>query len=71
MSSKGGRTIYKKIKRETKELGTETHPGEGVVKEEFPNTRKPSHWRVCREFWNFRGQRNWEEKISKTHRLGT
>ena len=30
------------------ELGTEIHPGEGVVKEEkFPNTRKPSHRWVC------------------------
>ena len=29
--------------RETKELGMETHPGEGVVKEEkFPNRRKSS-----------------------------
>ena len=42
-----------KIKRETKELRMETHPGEGVVKEEkFPNTRKPSHQQVCGEFWN-------------------
>ena len=41
----------------------ETHPGEGVVKEEkFPNTRKPSHWWVCGEFWNLGGQHNWEEK---------
>ena len=31
----------------------ETCPGEGVVKEEkFPNTREPSHWQVCGEFWN-------------------
>ena len=31
-------------KGETKELGMETHPGEGVMKEEkFPNSRKPSH----------------------------
>ena len=29
----------------------ETCPGEGVVKEEkFPNTRKPSHPRVCGSF---------------------
>ena len=70
-SLKGGRTKYKRQKkkkrrereRETKELGTETHPGEGVVKEEkFPNNRKPSHWQVCGEFWNFRGQHNQEEK---------
>ena len=34
--------------KKTKELGTETHPREGVVKEEwFPSTRKPSHqWSV-------------------------
>ena len=39
----------------------ETHPREGVVKEEkFPNTRKPSHWWVCGEFWNLRGQHNQE-----------
>ena len=51
------------MKRETKELGTETHPGEGVVKEEkVLNTRKPSDQRVCGEFWNLRGQHNWEEK---------
>jgi len=40
----------------------ETQPREGVVKEKFPNTRKPSHRRVCREFWNLRVQHNWEEK---------
>ena len=41
----------------------EAHPGEGVVKEEkFPNIRKPSHWRVCGEFWNLRGHHNLEEK---------
>ena len=61
-SKKGRRTNYKR-KRETKELGTDTHLGEGVIKEEkFPNTRKPSHWQVCGEFWNLRGQHNWEEK---------
>ena len=38
----------------------ETCPGEGVVKEKFPNTRKPSHWQVCGEFWNLRGQHNRE-----------
>ena len=32
------------MKTETKDLGMETRPGEGVVKEEkFSNTRKPSH----------------------------
>ena len=35
---------------------------EGVIKEKkFPNTRKPSHWQVCGEFWNLRGQHNREE----------
>ena len=41
----------------------EIRPGKGVLKEEkFPNTRKHSHWWVCGEFWNLRGQHNWEEK---------
>ena len=44
----------------------DTHPGEGVLKEEkFSNTRKLSHWRVCGEFWNLRGHYNQEEKINK------
>ena len=44
----------------------ETHPGEGVVKEEkFLNTRKPSHWRVCGDFWNLRGQHNGAKKKKK------
>ena len=43
----------------------ENHPGEGVMKEKFPNTRKPSHLWVCGEFWNLRGKHNWEEKINK------
>ena len=52
-----------KKKRETKKSGTETCLGDGVVKEEkFPNTRKPSHRRVCGEFWNLRGQHNQEGK---------
>ena len=32
-----------KMKRKTKDFGTETRPGEGVVKEKFPHNRKPSH----------------------------
>ena len=41
----------------------EIHPRKGVLKEEkFPNTRKPSHWQLCGEFWNLRGQHNREEK---------
>ena len=53
--------------KKTKELGMETRPGEGAVKkEEFPN-RKPSHNWVCGEFWDLRGQHNWEEtKQNKT-----
>jgi len=43
-------------------LGTETHSEEGVVEEKFPNSRKTSHRWVWREFWNLRGQHNWEEK---------
>ena len=51
----------------------ETHPGKGVIKEEkFANTRKPSHWRVCGEFWNLRGQHNQENKQTNTeYRLTT
>ena len=52
-----------KDKKKTKELGTETHPEEGVIKnEKFPNSRKPSRQRVCGEFWNLRGQHNQEGK---------
>ena len=41
----------------------ETHPKEGVMKEEkFPNTRKPSHQWVCGEFLDLRQQHNWEGK---------
>ena len=41
----------------------ETHPGEGVAKEEkFPNSRKPSHRWVSGEFWNLRGQHNQEKE---------
>ena len=34
-------------KRETEVLGMKTHAREGVMEEKFPNTRKPSHQRVC------------------------
>ena len=48
----------------------EIHPGEGVMKEEkFPNSRKPSHWWACGEFWNLRGQDNWDRKKKKKHRI--
>ena len=46
-------------------MGTETCPGKGVIKDKFPNTRKPSHQQVCGEFGNLRGQHNWEEKLNK------
>ena len=35
------------------------------MKEEFPNSRKPSHPQVCGEFWNLREQHNWAEKEKK------
>ena len=65
-------TTNKKNKlKKKKELGMETHSGEGVMKEEkFPNSRKPSHWQVCGEFWNLRGQHNGQGK-TKTHRTCT
>ena len=41
----------------------ETCPGKGVLKEEkFTNSRKPSRWRLCGQFWNLRGLHNQEEK---------
>ena len=49
----------------------ETCPLEGVVKEKFPNNRKPSHQRVCEEFWNLRGQHNQEKKKKKTKKQNT
>jgi len=51
----------------TKELGMETHPGEGVVKEEkFPHNRKPLHRQVWGGYWNLRGQQNRKKKKKKT-----
>ena len=64
-SLKGGRTKYKRQKKETEELGIETCPREGVMKEKFPNSRKPSHQWVCGEFWNLRGQHNQEKRKKK------
>ena len=68
---KAAHSLWKEVGqniKETKELGTETYPGEGTMKK-LPNTRKPFHLRVCGEFWNLRGQHNQEEKINKIHRL--
>ena len=65
-SSKGSRKTYKKQtnkKKQTKEGGTEFHPGKGVLKrDKFPNTRKPSHCRICAELRKHRGQHNREKK---------
>ena len=33
-----------------------------MKEEKFPNSRKRSHRWVCGEFWNLRGQHNWEGK---------
>ena len=58
--------IYK-TKKETKEGGTEFHPRKGVLKKEkFPNTRKPSHCRICAELWKHRGQHKREKKNKQT-----
>ena len=47
----------------TKDLGMETQPREGVVKEKkFPHSMKPSHRLVYGEFWSLRGQHNQERK---------
>ena len=41
-------------------------PRKGVLKrEKFPNTRKPSHCRICAELWKHRGQHKREKKINK------
>ena len=48
----------------------ETRPGKGVMKEEkFPHNKQPSHWHVCGEFWNLRGQHNQEEKKHPTEHV--
>ena len=62
-SSKEGRKKYKRQKKRTKVRGMEFRPRKGVLKrEKFPNTRKPSHCRICAEPWKHRGQHNREEK---------
>ena len=67
-SSKGGRTKDKRQKEKQK-LGMETCPGERVVKEKFPNTRQPSHKRICGEFWNLGGQHNREGKKKRNPQI--
>ena len=65
-SSKRGRKKHKRHKKETKEGGMEFRPRKGVLKrEKFPNTRKPSHCRICAELWKHRGQPNMEKKKNK------
>jgi len=52
-----------KDKKRDKRGRDEFHPRKGVLKrEKFPNTRKPSHCRICAEPWKHRGQHNREEK---------
>ena len=63
-SLKGGRTKYERQK-ERQKLTTESRPREGVMKEKFPNSRKPSHWWICGEFWNLKGKNNQEGKKKK------
>ena len=46
----------------------ETRPGEGVVKEEkFPNSRKPSHRRVCGSFGISEGNKTGRQTHTHTH----
>ena len=40
-----------------------------MKEEKVPNARKPSHRRVCGEFWNLRGQHNWEGKKKKNPQI--
>ena len=40
-----------------------------MKEEKFPHIRNPVHRRVCGEFWNLRGQQNWEGKKKKTQNM--
>ena len=56
------------MKTETRDLGTESHPVEGVLKEEkFPQHRKPSYKCDTGELWNLRGQENRKHTHTCTH----
>ena len=56
------------MKIETKDLGTESCPGYGVMKlEKFPHNRKPSHRHISGELLNFRGQPNQKHTHTHTH----
>ena len=60
-SSKKVRAKYKRQK-ERQELGTETHPTKGVMKEKFPKSRRPSHSWVFGEFGISEGNITGREK---------
>jgi len=49
----------------------ETRPGEGVIKEKFPNSRKPSHHGSVGSFGISEGNITRRKKKNKTHRLRT
>ena len=71
ISSKGGRTKYKRQKQ-TKDLGTETHLGEGVMKEEkFPHSRKPSQGVSVGNFGISEGNITRREEEKKKKQLTT
>ena len=58
------------MKPETKDLGMETHPVKGVVKEDkFPHNRKPSHRRVSGELWHLRWQYNQKKKKATAYNV--
>ena len=54
------------MKKETKELGMETCPKKGVIKEKFPNSRKPSHRWSVRSFGISEGNITRRKKKKKT-----
>ena len=70
---KGAHSLQKEVgqnikdKKRDKRVRDGNPPGVGVVKEKFPNSRKPSHRQVYGEFWNLRGQHNWEKTHTHTH----
>ena len=57
------------MKRETRERGTETRPGKGVLLEEVSNHQETLALAVRGKLSNLEGQPNWEEKLNKAHRL--
>ena len=57
------------MKRETRERGTETRPGKGVLLEEVSNHQETLALAGRGKFSNLGEQPNWEEKLNKAHRL--